>query len=359
MLFVEEPAIEPGIKPSLDVTRPAKGVIRCRPRIPAGAAGFADEHLAILGDLMADQVHITRIDRHVAWLYTPMALPLATALDPALIVYDCMDELSLFQGAPTGLVDRERRLLARADVVFTGGPSLYQAKRKQHPDVHSLPSSVDVAHFSRARQLLDEPADQRALAHPRLGFFGVLDERLDPALIDRLAVAHPEWQIVLIGPVVKIAPGSLPRHPNVHYLGQRAYADLPVYLSGWDVCLLPFALNDATRFISPTKTLEYMAAERPIVSTAVRDVADLYADILYLADTPDGFVLACERALVEDSAERRAAMRQVVSRTSWDTTVRAMDMAMRRALRRRQAPTQGDRACIDSRPLSPAPVRPA
>jgi UDP-galactopyranose mutase len=346
VLFVEEPVIEAGIRASLDITRPGKGVVRCRPRLPTGPPTFADENLAAVGDLLAHHLRAAQIDRHTAWLYTPMALSFALTLAPTLVVYDCMDELSLFRGAPPGLVDRERRLLARADVVFTGGPSLYRSKRQHHRDVHLLPSSVDVAHFSRARDGLEEPADQRGISHPRLGFFGVLDERFDAELIDCMARAHPEWQIVLIGPVVKIAPDSLPQHPNVHYLGQRPYDDLPGYLSGWDVCLLPFALNDATRFISPTKTLEYMAAERPIVSTPVRDVVELYADIVHLAATPDDFVLACERALREPTTERRVAMRRVVARTSWDITVRTMDTAMRRALRRRNTTARGEQRAI-------------
>jgi UDP-galactopyranose mutase len=348
VVFVEEPAIEAGVTPSLDVEQLMPGLVRCRPRLPAGSPGFSDDHRAKLAELLGKQLSTSRIDRHAAWLYTPMALSLATALCPEVVVYDCMDELSLFKGAPAGLLDEERRLLERADVVFTGGPSLYRAKRARHGDVHNLPSSVDVAHFSRARDALAEPADQRALPHPRLGYFGVLDERIDPTLINEIAVRHPEWQIVLIGPVVKIESASLPRHPNVHYLGQRAYADLPAYLSGWDVCLLPFALNDATRFISPTKTLEYMAAERPIVSTSVRDVADLYGDVVHLANTPAEFVSACEVALTDRSPQRRAAMQRLVSRTSWDLTVRAMDTALRRACRRRDALKEEGSTCLDT-----------
>jgi UDP-galactopyranose mutase len=359
VVVVEEPSVEPGAATSLDVTRPAPGVVRCRPRLGAGAGGFSDEHHLTLAALLVDALRAEGVGDHVAWLYTPMALPLATAFDPALVVYDCMDELSLFHGAPTGLVERESRLLQRADVVFTGGPSLYRAKRHRHPDVHCLPSSVDVAHFRRALESPDEPPDQQAIGGPRFGFFGVIDERFDTALIDRMAAAHPDWQIVLVGPVVKISPASLPRRPNIHYLGQRSYAELPAYLAGWDVCLLPFALNDATRFISPTKTLEYMAAERPIVSTPVRDVADLYHGVVHLAEGPAEFVRACERALAEPIGERIHHMRRIVGRTSWDATVRSMDFAMRHALRRRRAASEGDVECLDTTVSSSAPGQPA
>jgi UDP-galactopyranose mutase len=201
--------------------------------------------------------------------------------------------------------------------------------------VYCFSSSVDRAHFGQALTDIAEPADQAALPYPRLGFFGVIDERLDLPLIDALAEAHPEWQIVIVGPVVKIDPASLPQRANIHYTGQRTYAQLPAYLAGWDVCLLPFARNDATRFISPTKTLEYMAAERPIVSTPITDVAEPYGDIVYLGDTPAAFIAACERALAatpEERAERIRGMRRVLSQTSWDTTAQAMEELIEQAV---------------------------
>lgn len=271
----------------------------------------------------------------LTWLYTPMALPLALALDPDAAVYDCMDELSLFLGAPPELLTLESQLLEYADVMFTGGPSLFRAKQSRHPNVHCFPSSVDAEHFRVRERLTSEAEDQAELPHPRLGFYGVIDERLDLAIVDRLAEAHPDWQIVLVGPVVKIDPASLPRRPNLHYLGQRSYEELPRYLAGWDVCLLPFARNDATRFISPTKTLEYMAAELPIVSTSIRDVADVYGDIVYLGDTPDEFLAACEQALASSAQERATRaqrMRKVLAGTSWEATASAMEQLLTEAV---------------------------
>ena len=217
-----------------------------------------------------------------------------------------MDELSAFLGAPPELLQREEQLLEKADIVFTGGPSLFRAKQNRHHDVHCFPSSVDAKHFGKAKQLSDAP-DQASLPHPRLGFFGVIDERMDFALLDAMAQAHPEWQIVMVGPVVKVKPEILPRRPNLHFLGQRSYAQLPEYLAGWDVCLLPFARNQSTKFISPTKTLEYMAAGKMIVSTPITDVAEQYGEIVFLGDTAAEFVAACERALAADKAEERAA----------------------------------------------------
>jgi UDP-galactopyranose mutase len=256
-----------------------------------------------------------------------MAVRIAGSLEPSAIVYDCMDELSAFLGAPPELLERERELLDRAGAVFTGGPSLYEAKRKRHPAVHCFPSSVDVEHFARARDASD-PADQSRLPRPRLGYYGVIDERIDVAILDRMAEAHPDWSVVMVGPVVKIDPGILPRRPNLHLLGQKPYAELPAYAGGWDVCMMPFAINRATRYISPTKVLEYMAAERPIVSTPIHDVAVPYGEIVYVGQGPDGFLAACERALSASEVERRLrreGARRVVERTSWDETVERMD----------------------------------
>jgi UDP-galactopyranose mutase len=242
-----------------------------------------------------------------------------------------MDELSLFLGAPPELLTFEAQLLEYADLMFTGGPSLYRAKQSRHPNVHCFPSSVDAAHFrltGPAGEPVMEAEDQMELGHPRLGFYGVIDERLDLEVVERLAEAHPDWQIVLVGPVVKIDPAHLPARTNIHYFGQRSYDELPRYLAGWDVCLLPFARNEATRFISPTKTLEYMAAELPIVSTPIADVAEPYGEIVYLGGTPEEFVRACESAIsspAEERATRAAQMRQVLAGTSWDTTVSAME----------------------------------
>ncbi|HEU4698847.1 MAG TPA: glycosyltransferase [Gemmatimonadales bacterium] len=342
VFVIEEPwATEDGTT-YWERSTPAPGLTVLRPRTPSRAPGFHAEqlpHLArLLGELVAAEGLGAPHMAPIAWLYTPLALPLAERLAPAALVYDCMDELSLFHGAPPELLQRERELLAAADVVFTGGPSLYAAKRDRHPNVHCFPSSVDAEHFRRARLgavTVIEPADQAHLPRPRLGFYGVIDERFDVPLLEAMAYAHPEWQIVLVGPVVKIDPAILPRLPNVHYTGQRGYEALPGYLAGWDVCLLPFARNDATRFISPTKTLEYMAAERPIVSTPITDVAAPYGDFVYLGDTPEAFIAACERALAADAAERRARterMRAVLARTSWDATAAAMGRELSRVL---------------------------
>lgn len=272
--------------------------------------------------LVDELLTVQSISDMVAWYYTPMALGFTDHLEPCVTVYDCMDELSAFLDAPKLLREREEQLMARADLVFTGGQSLYEAKRTRHPRVYAFPSSVDVAHFRQARDPQPDPPDQMAIPHPRLGFYGVIDERFDIELVRRVAELRPDWQIVLIGPVAKIDPATLPRPSNIHYLGGKQYSDLPSYLAGWDVALLTFALNASTRFISPTKTPEYLAAGRPVVSTPIRDVVRPYGErgFVRIAETPEAFVDAIVAALGDRIDERGAEIDRYLATMSWDRT---------------------------------------
>jgi UDP-galactopyranose mutase len=335
VVFVEEPVVAAG-EPHWKRRSPTNGVEVWQPQSPSTAPGFCDEQLCHLLSLLGQLRDEPGLEEPIAWLYTPMALPLAQAMAPRAMIYDCMDELTSFLGAPPELAGRETDLLAQADLVFTGGRSLYRVKQGRNPRVYCFPSSVDAAHFRRERGVAPtDPPDQAGLRQPRFGYVGVIDERLDLALLDVMARTHPEWEVVLVGPVVKIDPATLPLRPNIHYLGQRTYDELPAYLAHWDVCLLPFAQNLATRFISPTKTLEYMAAERPIVSTPITDVVEPYGHIVYVGSTPGEFVTACERALHAPAAEREArtaCMRSVLAQTSWVTTARAMEQLIRQTV---------------------------
>jgi UDP-galactopyranose mutase len=326
--FVEEPVPSDGKPSHWRHSTPHPNVTVWKPALKDGGLhGFSEEVLPELRGMIQQLVHDQDLQQCLLWFYTPMATTLADGIAAQAVVYDCMDELSAFLNAPRVILARESALLHRADVVFTGGPSLYLAKKNRHHNVHCFPSSVDATHFGKAKGKLQEPRDQREISSPRLGFFGVIDERLDIQLLDELAIAHPEWQIIMVGPVVKIDPATLPRHENIHYLGQRSYAELPAYISGWDLCLLPFARNQATKFISPTKTLEYMAAEKMIVSTPITDVAEPYANIVFLGDGPSEFIEQCERALdlrAADRNKRIKLMRDVLAKTSWDNTVQQM-----------------------------------
>lgn len=235
----------------------------------------------------------------IFWYYTPMALLFSDQHSAALTVFDCMDELSAFDFAPKELVALEKSLLKTADIVFTGGHSLHEAKKEQHNNIHVFPSSIDKAHFSTARSQPQEPADQANIKGIKLGFIGVIDERFDAALIAAIAAQRPEWQIILLGPIVKVAADSLPKAANLHYLGQKSYHELPAYLSGWDIALIPFAINNSTRFISPTKTPEYLAAGLRVVSTPIRDVVQPYGinHLVSIASDAEEFVTAIEQSI--------------------------------------------------------------
>ena len=325
--FIEEPVPAGDGETGWELSTPADGVTVCRAKTRVAEAGFSNAQLEAIRPLIAQLMAEKVGPNYDLWFYTPLALPLADDLSPQAIIYDCMDELSAFKFAPPELLDREQALLDRADLVFTGGPSLYRSKKDRHPSVHCFSSSVDAAHFGRASGEVEEPAKQAELPHPRLGFFGVIDERFDVPLLAELAELRPDWQFIFVGPVVKIDPAELPRRSNIHYFGQRDYGELPAFLHGWDVALLPFARNESTRFISPTKTLEYMAAGKPIVSTPITDVAEPYGSMVGLGSNTAEFLDACERALNETPAEtqrRNELYRGVLARTSWDATAAAM-----------------------------------
>lgn len=355
VLFIEEPHHDPLAEPHFERRTPCDNVLVLKPVTPVKAGGFHDDQLAVLQPLLQQLLQDEALEHYIAWFYTPMALPLLAGLQPQIVVYDCMDELCAFRGAPRQMRQRETALLKRADLVLTGGPSLYASKRELHPEVHCLPSSVDASHYApdRITQHYDEYlAAEKLQAHilaPRLGFFGVIDERVDLELIAALAEAKPDWHVVMVGPVAKIDRDQLPRNANIHWLGQQNYQRLPALVAGWDVCLLPFALNEHTRYISPTKTLEYLAAEKPVVGTPVHDVVAMYGEVVRVAHTQQEFIAACEAALTEtppQRARRLAASSAVVARYSWDesarTVLRLLDQALQRAKAERQRAAQSE-----------------
>jgi UDP-galactopyranose mutase len=326
VFYFEEPVIDDGCKPFLDVRKSAGEVTIATPHLPSGvdAESASSIQRALLDELCLEHA----IRDPIVWYYTPMLGAFSSHLQASAVIYDCMDELSAFRFAPPALRELEQALLRRADLVFTGGHSLYEAKRKQHPRVHAFPSSVDTKHFSTARGALEDPPDQAEVPHPRLGFFGVIDERMDVQLLAAVAELRPDWHFMMVGPVVKIDPAELPQRPNIHLLGGKQYAELPAYLAGWDVALMPFALNESTRFISPTKTLEYLAGGKPVVSTPIIDVIRHYGELeaVRIAKTPDEFVAAVEAALIRNSApgEWLEVTDRVLAETSWDKTWQQM-----------------------------------
>lgn len=311
----EEPVFDPApVAPRVEVRQVAANLTVATPHLAEGMDEEAVE--AALCALLDGHLGTDR--PQVAWYYTPMMLPFSRHLLPDCSVYDCMDELANFRFAPPRLLELEAELFERADLVFTGGFSLYEAKRSRHPSVHPFPSSVDIAHFAQARAT---PSNND---QPTFGFYGVLDERFDIDLLAAIADACPDWRLVMVGPVVKIAPNELPQRPNIAYPGPATYDQLPGLLAQWDVALMPFAINDATKFISPTKTPEYLAAGKPVVSTPVRDVVRHYGRLegVKIAATPDEFVAGCEAALelAKTGGDWLAEVDQALSVMSWNTT---------------------------------------
>lgn len=322
VFFVEEPIFDNGSM-RLEIHEREKNLKVVVPYLPEGLCSEVAK-LAVLHDMVQKLLVENNIKQYLVWYYTPMALDFTRHLHPEAVIYDCMDELSAFKGAPECLKHRERELFKTADLVFTGGQSLYEAKRDQHHSVFAFPSSIDRDHFMQARKAIEEPEDQRSIPHPRLGFYGVVDERFDIELLDEMSKNRPDWQFVIIGPVVKIDPDTLPKRENIHYLGSKSYQDLPAYVAGWDVALLLFAQNDSTRFISPTKTPEYLAAGKPVVSTPIRDVVYPYGQmgLVRIAKDAREFTAAIED-LLKSEANRKEWLETVdkfLATMSWDET---------------------------------------
>jgi glycosyltransferase involved in cell wall biosynthesis len=333
VVVVEEPVLKSSVTAHIEISHRPGGITIALPVLPEGI-GKADAIRAqrkLVDELLARESEAGRI----FWYYTPMAMAFTAHLECDLCVYDNMDELSLFRGASEELLDLERKLFAKADIVFTGGMSLYEAKRSRHHSVHPFPSSIEFDHFSKARRTAGpEPHDQARIPHPRLGFFGVIDERMDVDLVGEVAALRPDWQFVMIGPIVKIDPATLPQRPNIHWIGGKSYADLPRYLSGWDVGFMPFALNEATRFISPTKTPEFLAAAVPVVSTPINDVVRPYGEkgFVEIARSAEEVVAKAESLLARPKEAWLQRVDRYLAAGSWDKTWAAMHRLMTSAI---------------------------
>jgi glycosyltransferase involved in cell wall biosynthesis len=337
VIYFEEPVFEPVEEPSLHIVSIQPGLRVVTPVLPQGIP--AATALRIQRRQVDELVSATPAARRLLWYYTPMALRFSRHLEHELCVYDCMDQLSAFKGAPRDLSDLEGELFRQADIVFTGGQSLYEDKRTRHPATYLFASSIDCGHFSRARRKLADPADQQTIGYPRVGFFGVIDERMDIKLVARVAKALPHVHFVMLGPTAKIEPANLPKASNLHWLGCKSYAELPAYLANWQAGWMPFALNASTRYISPTKTPEFLAAGLPVVSTAIVDVVRSYGarglvEIANAADMPSKLAALLEgpdRGWLD-----RADM--LLAETSWDRTWAEMTALIDEARDVRRAP---------------------
>lgn len=344
VFFVEEPIAKTDISaPQLNVAQgrgsnPVTVIQLLWPAREARWIGHGDpETQSAYEQLLADYFAAQGSKERIVWLYTPMASPFVAVLKPDLLVYDVMDELSAFKGAPAALRDQDRTMLRTADVVFTGGVSMYRARLDKANNIHLFPSGVEIEHFAQAKNPgITRPADIANLQGPMIGYFGVIDERMDMPVLKALSEAHPEWQIVMLGPVVKIDPSELPQAPNLHFLGMKDYQELPSYLAYFDVALVPFAMNEATRYLSPTKTLEYLAAGKPVVAAPIHDIVELYGEYVRIAESPDEFVADVEAALAETKVSRQeqaVRVEKLLRLYTWDYIASEMQKLIEAARR--------------------------
>ena len=352
VFFVEEP-IFGNDSMRLELREREAGVQVVVPHLPEGLRSEVAT-TAVMKEMIRRLFLENGLRDYVFWYYTPMAFTFTNHLNPIASIYDCMDELSAFKGAHARLPELEKQLFQHVDLVFTGGQSLYEAKRNAHRAVYPFPSSIDVSHFGKARTIVNDPKDQADIPKPRLGFFGVIDERFDIGLLKAAASKRPDWHFVMVGPVVKIQPKTLPKGENIHYLGPKKYDELPSYLANWDIALLLFARNQSTRFISPTKTPEYLAAGKPVISTSIRDVVRPYGDLnlVQIADDPDEFVRAAEKILSrpQEKTEWLARVDDFLADVSWDKTWSQMAALINDVIENRQLAKSASAAVTDGRP---------
>jgi glycosyltransferase involved in cell wall biosynthesis len=331
VFYVEEPVHDDATAGHLVASCPAAGIEVLVPHVPHLDAGFDGESLVVLGRLLATFARERQMPPPIAWLTTPMAAPLLGGLAPRAVVYDRADDHLDGQAdappaAPVHAV-REAMLMARADLVLSASPTLHALNKRRHGNAHCLPDAVDAEHFDPARlwERSVEAADAAGLhdgmPHPRLGWFGAIDERVDLDLLAALAARRPDWQLVMAGPVLLPDPDALPQRPNLHWLGRQSYALLPYLLDEWDLCLLPLAHGPRTRFQSLSRPLEYLAGGKPVVATALPDVLARLGDVVRTADGVDAFVAACSAALSEGGPareRRRLDGHAAVARCGWD-----------------------------------------
>ena len=333
VVIVEEPVADiEAIEPYLEILKAEKttNVTIVRLVYPSAQPrwiGHGDPATQrVYNELLNNYLNKNDYERPILWMYTPMGLEFADTIEHDLLVYDVMDQLAAFKGAPADLPEREKTLLRSADIVFTGGMSLYRDKQSYNSQTHLFPSGVETEHFAAAGpgHNFEKPTDLQNINSPILGYYGVIDERMDLELLAAISQAHPDWQLVMLGPVVKIDPTDLPQAPNIHYLGLKNYEQLPGYLAFFDVALIPFAINESTRFLSPTKTLEYMAAHKPIVSTPISDVIELYGEVVRVGHSHQEFMGQVQNSLHEFSQARREKEKELLATYSWDSITTRM-----------------------------------
>lgn len=334
IIYVEEPVCTGDVY--IAATQVAPNVKVLVPHTVENGLGFNDAQMAVIGPMLKSWLiyHADVEDGYGFWFYTPQALPLKDAFGPEFLVFDIMDE---FIPSPSIVKDRETELIRIADIVIAEGPSLTRANIEARPDILSLPSGVDAVHYSPTRVSEAEAAARKVdslqhhIPHPRLGYFGTINDRIDIDLITEITSTDPRWHVVMVGPFEGLDPSDIPQRQNLHWLGAQPYSLLPKMVHGWDVCLIPFNVDDSTVLCSPTKTLEYLAAEKPVVSTGVPDVVELYGNVVTVGTDHDAFIEGIKTALAEtdqEKADRISAARLVIDASNWNDIVETIHQAI-------------------------------
>jgi glycosyltransferase involved in cell wall biosynthesis len=334
VLFVEEPIddLGPGSGPEMRVHQVAENIHVAAPHVARGA-GFGESYPEYVREAIQQLPNPGAFALPLFWFYSPMMAEWALDSMPHRgVVYDCMDELSQFHGAPRELVDNERRLMEHADIMFTGGYKLLEKKSQQHENVHCFGCGVEFDHFAKAQSFGEVPSELLTVKKPVVGWFGVIDERVDYELVRRAAEMRPDVSFVLVGPVVKVDPASLPQASNIHWFGSKDYKELPDYCRGFDVCMMCFAINEATEFINPTKALEYLATGRPVISTPVQDVVQQYQETVTIVESPEEFVTAIDRLVSSPDSEQIRKGVELARESSWEGTVGTMRQLISEAI---------------------------
>jgi glycosyltransferase involved in cell wall biosynthesis len=277
------------------------------------------------------QVKLAGFNDVIFWNFQPCFPKIGDALDPIYSVYHCVDDFSaipVWWAGTDDVINREAECCRESDVVICTGRKLVASRSAFNPNAHFVPEGADIDLFATAAEESTQvPDDIAALPGKVIGYIGVIDFRLDVALIEHMAKRRPDWSIALVGPVKEgsVDLAGLRGLPNVVFFGNRPIDALPSYIKAMDVCLIPYVLNDYTHHIFPLKLYEYMAAGKPIVATDMEEMRPYAGPEMTIAQGNDGFLAAVEDALRNDSPAAAAARQATASSESWDSRVEAIE----------------------------------
>jgi len=271
----------------------------------------------------------------VALFYHPRDVFLVGCLESmsVKIVYDCVDDYSAFPGVgdPFTVLNDEWQLVKKSSVVIVASKMLHERISKANSNCILVSNGADFKHFNRAVNFKEKPSEIKNLNHPIVGFIGAIWDWIDINLICKLAELHPEYSILLVGPVY-YGGEKLRRFSNIFAIGHKPYEVLPQYLACMDVCLIPFKINRLTLASNPIKLYEYLAAGKPVVSTALPEVCENASDLVYIARDEEDFIRKVEEAVKEaESPNKELVMRRInfAKENSWEKRIETIEKLLR------------------------------